>query len=250
LTIKKFEAGEAIVIDDYYNEQEQWERVKRWLRENGPWLIAGIIIGLGALAGWRWWEARVERRNVEASEAYQAILQTLDRGDRTAALKAIDDLRKEYASSAYADQSDLLGARVHVDGGEFGPAAERLTRVMNESDDPQLQLVARIRLARVQIAQNNADAALATLSGAEPGGFVARFDEVRGDALFAKGDRPGALAAWKKAEAAAGDGSEKPPTVDLEGLRLKIWDLESDGVSLPAAKPGSSATPASPAAKP
>jgi predicted negative regulator of RcsB-dependent stress response len=222
------------VIDDYYNEQEQWERVKRWLRENGPWLIAGVVIGLGALAGWRWYESYVERRHVEASVDYSEILQTLERGDRVAALKAIDELRAEYGSSAYADQGDLLGARIHVDTNELGKAAERLTRVMTDADDPQLQLLARIRLARVQIAQNNAEAALKTLDGATAGGFAARFDEVRGDALLAKGDRAGALAAWRKAEAAAGDRGERPATVDLEGLRLKIWDLESDGVKTPA----------------
>lgn len=222
------------MIDDYYNEQEQWERVKRWLRENGPWLIAGVVIGLGALAGWRWYESYVERRHVEASVAYSEILQTLERGDRVAALKAIDELRAEYGSSAYADQGDLLGARIHVDTNELGKAAERLTRVMTDADDPQLQLLARIRLARVQIAQNNAEAALKTLDGATAGGFAARFDEVRGDALLAKGDRAGALAVWRKAEAAAGDRGERPATVDLEGLRLKIWDLESDGVKTPA----------------
>ena len=222
------------MIDDFYNEEEQWERVKRWLRENGPWLLAGVVIGLGALAAWRWYEAYVERRHVEASVAYSDVLQTLERGDRVAAINAIDELRKEYGSSAYADQGDLLGARVHVETNELGKAAERLTRVMTGADDPQLQLLARIRLARVQIAQNNADAALKTLDGAEPGGFAARFDEVRGDALLAKGDRVAALAAWRKAEAAAGGDGELPATVDLEGLRLKIWDVESDGVKAPA----------------
>ncbi|MBM4217386.1 MAG: tetratricopeptide repeat protein, partial [Gammaproteobacteria bacterium] len=96
--LKEFLAGETIVIDDFYNEEEQWERVKRWLRENGPWLIAGVIIGLGALAGWRWYEAYVERRHVEASVAYNDILPTLERGDRVVGLKAIDELREEYGS--------------------------------------------------------------------------------------------------------------------------------------------------------
>ena len=82
------------MIDDYYNEEEQWERVKRWLRENGPWLIAGVIIGLGALAAWRWYEAYVERRHVEASVAFSEILQTLERGDRVAAIKAVDELSR------------------------------------------------------------------------------------------------------------------------------------------------------------
>lgn len=154
------------MIDDFYNEQEQWERVKQWLRENGPWLVAGVLIGLGALAGWRWWEARVERLAVEASEAYSGIVKTLESGDRAAAIKQVDELRSKHGSSAYAEQADLLAARVHVDANELGAANERLTRVMNESDDVQLALVARTRLARVQLAQGNADAARDTLRGA------------------------------------------------------------------------------------
>jgi len=72
------------VIDDYYNEQEQWERVKQWLRENGLWIILGILLGLGALAGWRWWEQRVETRHQSASAAYGLMLDTLATGGRDA----------------------------------------------------------------------------------------------------------------------------------------------------------------------
>ena len=221
-----------MIDDDYYNEQEQWERVKRWIRENGPWLVAGVVLGLGALAGWRWWEARIERRHVEASDSYQRIIDTLEKNERADALKAVDALRAEYASSAYADQADLLAARVHVEANELGDAVTRLERVMKGSDDPQLQLVARVRLARVQIAQGNVDAALATLGAVDSGAFAARFDDVRGDALHLKGDRAAALAAWQKAEAASSDPT-KPATVDLEGLRLKIADAEADGIEAP-----------------
>jgi predicted negative regulator of RcsB-dependent stress response len=125
-----------------------------------------------------------------------------------------------------------LAARVHVEANELGEAATRLERVMKGSDDPQLQLVARVRLARVQIAQGNADAALATLGAVDPGAFAARFDDVRGDALHVKGDRAAALAAWQKAEAASSDPT-KPATVDLEGLRLKIADAQADGIETP-----------------
>ena len=117
----------------------------------------------------------------------------------------------------------------------------------------QLALVARTRLARVQLAQGNADAALATLAAVQPGGFVARFAEIRGDALHAKGDVAGALAAWREAEK-AGTAKNAAPTVDLEGLRLKIADVEADGVTAPAAKAPAAnnapaaAAPAAPAA--
>jgi len=242
------------VIDDYYNEQEQWERVKQWLRENGPWLVVGVLLGLGALAGWRWWEQRQEARAQSASAAYGLLLETLQSGDRAKGLVLAGEIRAEHGGSAYADQADLVAARALVEAGELGPANERLTRVMKGSKDAQLRLVARARLARVQIAQGSADAAIATLGGAQPGAFAPLFEAIRGDALYVKGDRPGALAAWRKAEteaiAAAAEGA---PTVDLVALQLKIGDVLADGVkepaaAAPAAKPAAAAAaPAAPA---
>jgi len=234
------------VIDDYYNEQEQWERVKQWLRENGPWLVVGVLLGLGALAGWRWWEQRQETRAQSAGASYGLLLETLQSGDRAKSLVLADEIRKDHGASAYADQADLVVVRALVEAGELGPANERLTRVMKGSKDAQLRLVARSRLARVQLAQGNADAALATLNGAQPGAFGPLFDSIRGDALYAKGDRPAALAAWRKAEADAA-AVKGAPTVDLVALQLKIGDLLADGVkdapvaapvAAPAAKPG------------
>jgi len=216
------------VSDEFYSEQEQWERVKKWLRENGPWLVAGIVLGLAALAGWRWWEQRVERRAQEAGVAYERLLETLNKGDRDGGTKQADALRAEYSSSAYADQADFAIARALIESGELMQGAQRLTRVMDGSKDQELRLIARHRLARVQISLGKPDEALKMLSAAQPGTFAARYAEVRGDALFAKGDKAGALAEFRKArdtQAVAGTA-----TVDAAGLELKIADLEADGI--------------------
>ena len=31
-------------MDEYLNEKEQWERVLAWLREQGPWMLAGVAV--------------------------------------------------------------------------------------------------------------------------------------------------------------------------------------------------------------
>ncbi len=217
-------------MDDYYNEQEQWERVKAWLRENGLWLIAGVAIGVGALVGWNWWQQRVERLAQEASGRYEQVLDALGRGDRTRSATLAEELRRDYSKSPYVDQVDLVMARSDVEAGELPKAIERLTRVMNGSRDEELRQVARLRLARVQIAQGNPDTALATLAAVkETGAFALRYQTVRGDALFAKGDRAGALAEYQAARAADKDG-----VLDAALLDLKIADLIADGVA-PAA---------------
>ena len=222
------------MVDDYYNEQEQWERVKQWMRENGLWLLAGVVIGVAALAGWRWWQERIELQAQAASSKYSQVLEAYSRGDRTRGATLADELRKDHGSSPYADQGDLLVARSLVETNELGKAIERLKGVMDKSSDDQLRLVARLRLARVQLAQGNL--ATATIDGADAGAFAPRYDEVRGDVLLAKGDKSGALRAWRKALEA-----DKEGVLDRQAVDMKVADVLADGVADVAA-PAAAAT--------
>jgi predicted negative regulator of RcsB-dependent stress response len=239
---------ETTVVDDYYNEQEQWERVKQWMRENGLWLLAGVVIGVAALAGWRWWQERIELQAQAASSKYSQVLEAYSRGDRTRGATLADELRKDHGSSPYADQGDLLVARSLVETNELGKAIERLKGVMDKSSDDQLRLVARLRLARVQLAQGNPDLATATLDGADAGAFAPRYDEVRGDVLLAKGDKSGALRAWRKALEA-----DKEGVLDRQAVDMKVADVLADGVAdvaaPAAAATGGAATAPDPAAE-
>ena len=222
-------------MDDYLSEKEQWEWLKGWIRSNGVWIIAGIAVGAGILAGWRWWEARTDRLALEAGAKYQQILEALDRKDKTRAETITLQLERDYPSSPYVDQARLLAARVAVESNELDKAANTLKSVMDTTKDKQLALVARLRLARVQLAQSKPDDAIKTLDGVDPGAFKPRYQEARGDALFAKGDKAGALKEYQ----AARDGS-LGQTVDSESLQLKIDDLLADNIA-PATTPPAAA---------
>ena len=215
--------------DDFYNEQEQWDNVKAWVRQNGLWVVAGVAIGVGLLVGWRWWNDRIETRAVAASVKYSQMLDAFARDDSTRAITLADELRTESSDSPYAEQADLAVARSLVEKNELGKAEEHLTRVMNNGRDQELRLVARLRVARVQLAANKPDLALATLGSLTDSAFAVRAEELRGDALLAKGDRAGALKAYLAAKARE-DGAVGTVTLDVAGLELKISDLQADGV--------------------
>ncbi|MGE0582006.1 MAG: YfgM family protein [Steroidobacteraceae bacterium] len=208
-------------MDEFMSESEQWEAVKRWVRENAIWVVGGVVLGVLVLAGWRIWQERLERLAGEASSRYEQALDAFGRNDRTRGLTLVDELRRDHGKSPYADQADLLAARVAIDAGEFDQAAQRLKRVMDGSRDAELALVARGRLARVYLEQGKPDDALALVKSASKGAFEPRFEEVRGDALLAKGDKAGALAAYRAARAEAASGA-----VDPGLLELKITALE------------------------
>lgn len=210
-------------MDEYLNEQEQWEMVRGWLRVNTPWIVAGVLIAAAGVWGWRAWQAHVEARLAQAAGDYQSLIQAFGRNELAKATAMADQISKEHAGTGYADQAQLAAARALVENNQLDAAAARLKAVMDSTPDRQLALVARLRLARLQVAQDHADEALATLAAVQPGAFAGRYAEARGDALYAKGDKAGALKAYREAQQGSGAGAGAGEGGDM--LALKINDL-------------------------
>jgi predicted negative regulator of RcsB-dependent stress response len=206
-------------VEEYLDDKEQWERVQQWLREQGPWAVAAVALVWAAYAGWNYWQGRVEQRYQSAAARYEQVVDAFGRNNVDGGLKLTDALVKDYPSSAYADQANLAAARIQVEHHSLDQAAVRLNTVLTSTKDPELALIARLRLARVQLAQNKPDDALKTINAVDPGAFAARYAQVRGDVLMAKGDRAGALKEYRAARDGAGD------TVDTGLLDLKIGEL-------------------------
>jgi predicted negative regulator of RcsB-dependent stress response len=203
-----------------YNDAEQLERAKSWFKANGFWILAGIALGVGLLGGWRWYQEHRTNQAEIASTRYQEMLDAFQRADRTRGLAIVDELNREYSWTPYAALATLVAARSEVDNNELDKAAAGLKSVMENAPDPEVRMIGRMRLARVQAAQGKYDDALATLRVDDPGEFAPRLADTRGDVLLAKGDRAGALKEYLAARAAGGHGR-----IDDELIDLKIRDL-------------------------
>jgi predicted negative regulator of RcsB-dependent stress response len=210
-------------VDEYLSEAEQWERFKAWLRSYTPWILGGVVVALAGLAGWNWWQDRQTRIGTDASLRYEQMTDALQKNDPARAKAIAAGLQKDFPDSPYVDQAHLFEARLAVEANDLPKADSLLRGIMDRTKDEQLALVARLRLARVQLAQNKPDDALATLSGKAAGAFEGRFHEVRGDVYFAKGNKPEALKEYLAALA----GSDAR-SVDTQSLQLKINDLKAE----------------------
>lgn len=217
-------------MDDYLlSEREQWDALKRGVREYGPAVLAGIAIAALGLGGWRWWQARQNGVDLAAGSMYVQMENAFAQGNRAQAFVLLGDLERKYPASPYADQAHLASAKAFVEDGELARAADELRTVMQQSHDSILRLIARLRLARVQIAQHQASAALATLSGADPGAMAPQYAVARGDAYYAMGDKSAALAQYRLAKQTDTGGETDTGLLDLE-----ISDLAAE-VATPTA---------------
>lgn len=206
-------------------DNESEELLRRWWKDNWLWLVGGIVLGLGGLAGWQYWQ-KSRAASAEADAAsYLAELQSLDANQRGEAEAKQKQLRELHPGSAYADQGDLALARAAIERNDYAEAAKRLRTVADNSRDPQLRQVARTRLARVLVEQGKPDEALALLVIAEAGAFADYYHDIRGDALAAKGDAAGARREYDAA--LAGNATES-------GLDKAYVELKRDALAAAA----------------
>jgi predicted negative regulator of RcsB-dependent stress response len=239
------------MAEDYLTDDEQLEHVKQLFAEYGPWTLGAVVVGLGLAFGYRYYNQHMNERALDASAQFTDMSAAVDGNDSAKARRIADDLIKTYPRSPYADQAKLVLARLAVDANQQAGAIGPLQEVIAHSKDAELQHIARLRLARVQIDQGKPDEALQTLSD-PPGTFGARYDEVRGDAYYAKKDPAKASELYKKALVQA-----DPQSMDSALLALKIADLglapaAAPPAAQPAAAPPTAATapPSSNKAKP
>jgi predicted negative regulator of RcsB-dependent stress response len=227
------------MAEDYLTDDEQLEHVKQLFAEYGPWTLGAVVVGLGLAFGYRYYNQHLNERALGASAQFTDMSAAVDGNDSAKARRIADDLIKTYPRSPYADQAKLVLARLAVDEKQEAAAVGPLQEVIEHSKDAELQHIARLRLARVQIDQGKPDEALNTLSDL-PGTFGARYDEVRGDAYYAKKDPAKAAELYKKALIQA-----DPQSMDSALLALKIADL---GLAASAAPPAAAAATAAPTA--
>lgn len=208
-------------MEDLHNE-EQVERLREWWKQYGKSIIAGLIVAILAAWGVQSWRANQAEHRQAASAEYSQMLSLLD-SDSKQAMGVADRLISDYDDTVYASMAALLYASLAADQGDWKLASKQLQWVLDNADEDALQHIARLRLARVMLQQGDADKALAQLKDIEVKGFAAEYDEVRGDAYLAKGDKAKAREAYSSALAKA------DLQRDTRLLQMKLDDLTAAG---------------------
>lgn len=209
---------------DVYDDYEQSERVQKWLRENGISIAAGIVIGLVGIFGLQAWRKHQANNEATAATLYQQAEVAQDAGKPEAATALVDELMKDYAKSPYALFAVSDRARQQVKDGQLDKALASLQWAEAHATEPVLKSLIQLRVANVQLARGDGQAALATLNAMPAGQYTGLNQELRGDALVKLGRADDARKAYQAAMAALGEDAPQHAV-----LQMKIDDLAVAG---------------------
>jgi predicted negative regulator of RcsB-dependent stress response len=217
------------------SEEEQAEAIKKWWKENGISVLAGVAIGVSLLIGWRWWQDYTELQAQTASMTYENMLSHLQQKKLAQAEEIASLLLKNHSNSSYAVLAQLHLAHQDLTQEDIESSHARLQWVIEQNSSlSQLTHIARLRKAKLFLSQDKINEAKSLI---EPipatGKFQAAYAELRGDIAVAEGQTEVARSAYKEAL-----DTEALSYTHRQWVEMKLNDLGTvQGIQLQAPAP-------------
>ena len=210
---------------EFETEEQQVEAIKKWFAEYGLTIVAGLVLGLGGIFGFRYYEGQKEYRLVQTSDAYESIISILrEKKDNEKFIAEAATFNREHGDSIYNNLLSFQLAKLAVDANDLGSAAQHLRDVLNNPHHGTVEHIARIRLVRILLVQEQADEALTLIAQAVGDAYQSSYEMLRGDIWLSKGDKARAQKAYAAAKTHSNDGSSNP---NLDMLLIDLAEQTS-----------------------
>jgi predicted negative regulator of RcsB-dependent stress response len=217
-------------VDEFLTDEQQADRAKQWLRENGVFIAAGVVLGLGGLFGWQQWQEHKLQLAGEASVVWEQLRSAITADRLNEVNETLELLETEYTGTPYVDQARLALARMYMDKNSPEEALEQLNKLVGGGKDEQLRRVAELRIAQIYVYQSEYEAALQVLGEGSSPVFAGFYHDIRGDIYFAQGKPELAAGEYKLALDLDASGY-----IDRSYVQIKLDDV-SGSIAVTAAE--------------
>ena len=179
---------------------ESKEMLAEWWHDNGKYLIAGAILGIMAIGGWKGWGYYTETRALGAAMQYEEIIDYIALEDAQEATQILNTLRDKYAATTYSSFASFAMAKFKIDQGQLEEAVADLRWVTEHAQYEELRSLAWVRLARVLLELGQTEEANEiVLTYTFPRGIEELAAEVYGDYSVRQGNYEQAREAYQNA---------------------------------------------------
>ena len=191
--------SEDIPLTEYLTEQEQIEILKNWIKQYALVIIAGVLIALIGISGWRYWQQRQAKILSHASSVYDEMLTKRAQNNAEATNVQAKKLFSHYSKTIYGQMAAFMLARDAIVKKDYSEAEKQFNWILDHSSNASFRQIARIRLARVLIAEQKPEEAIKVLGKIEDKSFNGLTNEVKGDAYLNMKNQAMARQSYQKA---------------------------------------------------
>lgn len=185
-------------MTELLTEQEQIEQIKNWLKQYGLTVVAGIVFALIIVSAWHYWDRYQNKILIHASGIYDEMLTLKAQNNTNEAAVQAKRLLSHYPKTPYAQMAAFTLARDAAIAHDYPEAINQLNWVASHTQNAPIRSIAKIRLARIYIAENLPEDALKQLKKINDQNFNGMVDEAKGDAYLLEHDTAKAKEAYQQ----------------------------------------------------
>ena len=179
---------------------ESLEMLSEWWHDYGKYLIAGVVLSILVIGGWKGWGYYTENQAIEAAAHYQEMLDYMALEDMQSATQALNTLRDKYSGTTYSVFASFAMAKFKIEQELLKEATADLRWITEHSKYDELKSLAWVRLARILLELGQREEAYEiVLSYSFPRGVEELASEVHGDYLVGEGNYRKAQEAYQRA---------------------------------------------------
>ncbi len=119
-------------VDDELRKEEALALWKRW----GVWIVAAVVVGLIAFAGWLWWQQHRVTVSEDQGVKFTTAIEALGANQVAKAAPALAELAKD-GSAGYSALAKFTEADIALQKNDLPGAAKKLAEVANDSGAAQ-----------------------------------------------------------------------------------------------------------------
>ena len=208
-------------MNDYTTDEELSNKIREWWGKNGIAVMLSVTLAIGSFGGFTYWSSMKNQKAENLSINYSQLLMAFNESRIDDAESLANAIIEFDNNSNYAILSKLLLAKIKFEGGDTSSAKNLLNQVIVEGEKIELNIIARERLARILLQENNAEDARLVLLNSNPKPSDSSL-ELLGDIYQEQGDITAASKAYQEALT-----NYKNTSQDTRYLLLKINMLEN-----------------------
>jgi predicted negative regulator of RcsB-dependent stress response len=179
-------------------EQEQLDEFKAWWKKNGKMATNLALAALVAYSVWQVYGYFQNKKAVEASGLYQALVVT--EPTKTAEIKAQSaKLMEDFSSTPYAGRAAVFAAKANFAANDSKSAKSQLEWAIKNAKESAIKAVAGLQLAGILFEEKSYDEANKVLAAITDKGYDGLKANLQGDILLAQGKQAEAKKAYETA---------------------------------------------------
>ena len=171
--------------------------LQKLIFENYLYIVSGLVLGVIIVGSYKYYNFTIEEKSAEAGDLYEILSNTSDDEE---IYNISEKIIEEYNDTVYSVFTRLYLAKYYLGKNDFQKAQSHLSFIIDNDFNKNYKELAKIRLSRVYISQDNYKKALEVINTVdESSSFISMIYEIKGDISKFKNNNKKALEYYEKA---------------------------------------------------